>query len=147
MLGATWSQFDLDNGIWVKPSSHVKQKREHRVPISPETVRLLRTIKEASSGEFLFPGRNTTSAQNNIARFWYGICEDADIKDCHIHDLRHTFASILVSSGESLPVIGALLGHAEAATTQRYAHLMDSALRAATCRVGVAIGDQKSKLA
>jgi integrase len=56
-----------------------------------------------------------------------------------IHDLRHTYASILASSGLSLPIIGALLGHTQAATTQRYAHLMDDPLRAATERVGAVV--------
>jgi integrase len=56
-----------------------------------------------------------------------------------IHDLRHSYASILASAGLSLPIIGALLGHTQAATTQRYAHLMDDPLRAATERVGAVV--------
>ena len=46
-----------------------------------------------------------------------------------IHDLRHTFASLLVSGGASLEMIGKLLGHSQMRTTQRYAHMMDSPLR------------------
>jgi site-specific recombinase XerD len=56
--------------------------------------------------------------------------KDADLPDLHIHDLRHTFASLLVSGGASLEMIGKLLGHSQMQTTQRYAHLMDSPLRA-----------------
>jgi integrase len=56
--------------------------------------------------------------------------------DARVHDLRHTFASVLVSSGLSLPIIGRLLGHTQAATTARYAHLKDDPLRAAADRVG-----------
>ncbi len=56
-----------------------------------------------------------------------------------LRDLRHTYASILASSGLSLPVIGALLGHTQAATTQRYAHLLDDPLRAATERVSAVV--------
>ena len=59
-----------------------------------------------------------------------------DLEDFRIHDLRHTYASILASAGLSLPVIGALLGHTQPATTQRYAHLFDDPLREATERVG-----------
>ena len=57
-----------------------------------------------------------------------------------LHDLRHTFASVLVSSGPSLPVIGALLGHSQPSTTSRYAHLFDDPLREATERVAAVAG-------
>jgi site-specific recombinase XerD len=63
-----------------------------------------------------------------------------------VHDLRHSYASILASAGLSLPVIGALLGHTQPGTTQRYAHLFDDPLRAATERVGAVVtgnGDHK----
>ena len=56
-----------------------------------------------------------------------------------VHDLRHTFASILASSGQSLPIIGALLGHTQPATTARYAHLIDDPLRRATESVGAIV--------
>ena len=62
--------------------------------------------------------------------------EEAGLEDFRIHDLRHSFASFLASAGQSLIVIGALLGHTQPATTARYAHLLDDPLRAATDRVG-----------
>lgn len=139
VLGATWAQFDLAAGVWVKPSSHVKQKKEHRIPLSAPALQLLVEMKDNSSSEFLFPGRDTPVAQAGIKNFWKNICKEAEITDCHIHDLRHTYASILASAGLSLPIIGALLGHTQAATTQRYAHLMDDPLRAATERAGAVI--------
>ena len=49
-----------------------------------------------------------------------------------LHDLRHTYASSLVSRGVSLHIVGRLLGHTQPQTTARYAHLDDDALRAAT---------------
>ena len=64
-----------------------------------------------------------------IRRFWIGIQAEAKLPDVRIHDLRHTFASLLVSGGASLEMIGKLLGHTQMQTTQRYAHLMDSPLR------------------
>jgi site-specific recombinase XerD len=65
-----------------------------------------------------------------VRRFWLKIRQEADLPDVRIHDLRHTFASLLVSGGASLEVIGRLLGHSQMQTTQRYAHLMESPLRA-----------------
>ena len=54
------------------------------------------------------------------------------ILDVHIHDLRHSFGAIGAGSGLSLPLIGGLLGHSQAATTQRYAHLAPSPLHEAS---------------
>ena len=51
------------------------------------------------------------------------------LESIRVHDLRHSFASHLVSSGVSLPVVGKLLGHTQASTTQRYAHLADNPQR------------------
>ncbi|MEL6219764.1 MAG: tyrosine-type recombinase/integrase, partial [Pseudomonadota bacterium] len=60
----------------------------------------------------------------------------AGLEDVRIHDLRHSFASIGAAGGKSLPIIGALLGHTQPATTQRYAHLADDPLRAAAAEIG-----------
>src|SRR5262249_40981221 len=63
----------------------------------------------------------------------------AGIEGLRIHDLRHSYASQLVSAGHSLPLIGALLGHSQPQTTHRYAHLFDDPLRKATEQVGAII--------
>ena len=55
------------------------------------------------------------------------------------HDLRHSFASFLVSSGHNLPLIGQMLGHANPATTNRYAHLLLDPQREAAERVGAIV--------
>jgi integrase len=87
---------------------------------------------------FLFPGTDGKPLQE-IKHFWAAVCRKAEITGVRIHDLRHTHASILASLGLSLPIIGALLGHTQPATTARYAHLLDDPLRAATERLGAII--------
>ena len=72
-----------------------------------------------------------------LKRFWGRMREKAEIPDVRIHNLRHTFASLLVSGGASLEMIGKLLGHTQMGTTQRYAHLMENwPLRAGVNAVG-----------
>ena len=95
---------------------------------------------------FLFPSRDSTPGHFvAVSRAWTVICKAAGItarRDepaIRIHDLRHTAASVLASSGASLPLIGQLLGHTQVSTTQRYAHLFDDAQRAAVERLGAVI--------
>ena len=137
VLSATWDHFDLEAGIWTKPSAHTKQKQEHRVPLSAAAWQLLSEIKaDARPSPYLFPGRIPGEPLTDIKNFWTGVCKKAQLDNCRIHDLRHTYASILASAGLSLPVIGALLGHTQPNTTARYSHLFDDPLREATERVG-----------
>jgi integrase len=141
VLSATWSQFDLESGVWVKPSSSTKQQRIHRVPLSAPVQQLLVEIRQTAKDEaspYLFPGRNG-APPDQIDSDWAALCKAAGLQSVRLHDLRHTYASVLVSAGLSLPVIGALLGHSRPDTTARYAHLFDDPLRAATERAGAII--------
>lgn len=145
VLGAEWSQFDLDTGVWVKPSAHTKQKKEHRVPLSAAAVAVLKEIHgETGGGEWLFPSR-AGGPRADVKKNWAQVCKAAGIAGLRMHDLRHSYASMLVNSGLSLPVIGALLGHSQPSTTWRYAHLCDDPLRAATERVGKLVTDAKQR--
>jgi len=154
-----WDQLDLAGGVWTKPGSTTKQKTVHRVPLSGPARQLLAELREKAedNAAYVFPGRSEGHRQE-IKRAWHDVCVAAGIvtaqkvKDdkgkeliavkpsARIHDLRHTYASVLASAGLSLPIIGALLGHSQPATTARYAHLMDDPLRAATERAGAIIG-------
>lgn len=135
VLRAEWAQFDIPAGIWTKPSSHTKQKRIHRVPLSPDAVEILKLARQATNGVYVFPGKEGLPL-SDIKKLFASLLKEAQIENLRLHDLRHSFASILASSGQSLPIIGALLGHTQVATTARYAHLMDDALRDAASAVG-----------
>ncbi len=139
-LSATWNQLDLDAGKWVKPGATTKQKTEHEAPLSAAAVLLLKGILAAADGgpvsPWVFPGQVPSGHLVDIKRPWQAIRKAAGIEDVRLHDLRHTYASILASAGASLPMIGALLGHTQPATTARYTHLFDDPLRKMTDEVG-----------
>jgi integrase len=80
--------------------------------------------------EYLFPGR-TGEHLKDVKNAWGKVCRLAKFKGVRVHDLRHSFASHLVSSGVSLPIVGKLLGHTQPQTTARYAHLADNPQREA----------------
>jgi site-specific recombinase XerD len=87
------------------------------------------------------PSNMTATPLRDIKKFWSGVLRQGGITNYRRHDNRHTYASHLVSSGLSLEIVGRLLGHTTAATTNRYAHLADDPLRAATNRFGSKIAD------
>ncbi|MCC5993937.1 MAG: tyrosine-type recombinase/integrase [Rhodobacteraceae bacterium] len=129
---ARFEDFNLEHLSWTKPATTTKQRRVHRVPISDEAAAIVRQRRLAvvKRSPWLFPGDAPGQPVQEIRRFWAHIQKEVGIEDVRIHDLRHTFASLLVSGGASLEMIGKLLGHSQMQTTQRYAHLMDSPLRA-----------------
>lgn len=105
---------------------------EH-LPLSSVTIEILKDMKLDSESPYLFPGKIAEKPLQEIKKAWDTIRKRAgSLPDLRIHDLRHTHASHLVSSGLSLSIVGKLLGHTQAATTQRYAHLADEPLRQVT---------------
>jgi integrase len=93
---------------------------------------------QAGDSEWLFPARFTPH-RLDIDDAWAILRKTAGIPDVRLHDVRHTYASVLASSGLSLPIIGQLLGHTTAQTTLRYSHLLDDPLRSATERAAAVI--------
>ena len=141
LLAARWDDFDLKRAVWTKPGATTKQKTEHRVPLSAAACQLLAEMQGQAgddAGGYLFPARGG-GHRPHINEAWIRVRKAAKLPGVRLHDLRHSFASIGASSGLSLPVIGALLGHTTPVTTARYAHLMDDPLRQATERIGAVI--------
>ncbi|RQW40503.1 site-specific integrase [Novosphingobium sp. LASN5T] len=77
-----------------------------------------------------------------LSPIWHEIRRHAALPDVRLHDLRHSFASIAIADGISLVVIGKLLGHALAETTERYAHLADEAIADAAKRISGSLARQ-----
>jgi integrase len=144
VLSATWEQFDLAAGVWVKPHTMTKQQAEHHIPLSAPARQLLSRLREHSGGSpWVFPGRQGRPRED-LKYSWERICKAAKITGLRVHDLRHSHASYLVSAGFSLPVIARLLGHSHVETSARYSHLFDDPLREATERVGAIISGTQS---
>ena len=70
---------------------------------------------------------------------WRTVRTGAGLEDVQLRDLRHTFASHALALGETLPVIGKLLGHTQVQTTARYAHLARDTVKASAARIGDSI--------
>lgn len=169
VLKATWEEFELQRGVWTKPSHHTKQKKTEHVPLSAAAVDLLRSIRPEKAAGPLFPGKAVEGKRQRRARVtlrrpWIQACKAAGLAEAYtiqgkrrkltryrptvrIHDLRHSYASHLVSNGVGLQIVGKLMGHVQASTTMRYAHLQDEALRTATNQLATIIDFQPKKTA
>src|SRR5262249_52217767 len=88
---------------------------------------------------YVSPGRDGAGHRVDLKKPWPVILRVAGITGLRVHDLRHSYASFLASAGESLPVIGALLGHTQPSTTQRYDYWNENPRRNATGQVGVLV--------
>lgn len=132
VLGLEWQHVDLTVGVLRLPDSKTGAKR---ILLSPPALELLKAWPRWAGTPYVFPGegRGKRKGEHRVSLVdaWSWIRRRAKIPDVRLHDLRHSFASVAVSSGQTLPIIGALLGHTQAQTTQRYAHLLEDPLRAA----------------
>ena len=158
VLGATWDQFDLEEGIWTKAASFTKQKKLHRVPLSAPARQLLAEIKAAADKR---PGGESGtvaicfSRPADRAEGRWPLGRDQGPMGRHLQGgaaqrrpCARSEAFLRLDPSErwlSLPVIGALLGHTQPGTTARYAHLFDDPLRAATERVGAIVTGNDAK--
>lgn len=116
-----WEYLDISQGLAHLPDSKTGAKTVH-LPVAARTV--LESLPRIN--EYCFPGRYERGHIVNIKNAWQRILTHAGLSGWRIHDLRHAFASYAVNSGQGLPIIGKMLGHTQAATTQRYAHVADN---------------------
>ena len=88
---------------------------------------------------YVLPGLKSGTHLKEIKRTWYAVRHEAKLAGVRLHDLRHSYASVPAASGESLLIVRSLLGHKNAATTERYAHLGDDPVKDAAERTGESI--------
>ena len=129
---AKWEWINWKLQILALPDSKTGKKPIYLSATALELLHQQRATSRDSSSQYIFPGQIAGKPLINLRKPWGRICERANIEGVRLHDLRHTAASIAVGQGITLPVIGALLGHSQAQTTLRYAHVdSDPALIAA----------------
>ncbi len=99
-----------------------------RVPLGAPALELLSNLPRIASNPHVFPG-NAGGHYVGLQKVWNQIRQRAGLDDVRLHDLRHSYASTAVAAGDSLYLVGKVLGHQQASTTQRYAHLSDDPLK------------------
>ena len=128
MLTLEWKHVDFERRALHLPDSKTGRKT---VYLSAPALEVLANLPRVTTNPFVIVGEREGAHLVNLQKPWGRIRSAAGLDDLRMHDLRHSFASVAAASGLSLPIIGRLLGHAKAATTERYAHLGADPIRAA----------------
>ena len=134
VLGLRWAWVDLDAKLLRLPDT---KGGRLTVSLADAAVALLSELKaDAGDHAYVIPGAIKGKPLVNLQKPWRALRAMAALDDVRIHDLRHTFASIGAGMGMSLHMLGRLLGHTQAATTSRYAHLAQTPVQAAADAIG-----------
>jgi integrase len=127
---------DVRSNHLLLPDSKTGPKR---VMLGQEAIRVLDRIDRVSNNPYVIVGTLPGQHWTDLQRPWRRLRAKAGLPNLRIHDLRHAYASIGASNGESLPMIGKLLGHATVQTTARYAHLASEPVRTVADRISATI--------
>lgn len=126
ILGMRWADIDLEQYLWLIPSTDSKNGMPMLIPLIPETVKILIARKKRTSSIFVFPAsKSKTGHRVDIHRIWHKLLKQANIEGIYFHDLRRSLGSWQVFNGSSIPIIGKSLGHSSSKSTEIYARLKD----------------------
>ena len=138
ILSLRWNEVNFERSCLELEDSKTGEKE---IFLPPAALQILSEIKHGPDNPYVIVGKKPGTHMVNEKGAWQIIRSEANLDDVRLHDLRHSFASVGVRAGMSLPIIGALLGHRETATTARYAHLSDDPRRLAANAIGQEIAD------
>ncbi len=127
ILHLRWEHVDLERGCLFLPDSKSGRKT---IILNAPALAVLNGLQRV--GPYVVPGDNPELPRHDLKRPWDAVTQRAGLVGVRLHDLRHTYASFGAGGGLGLPIIGRLLGHAQTATTARYAHLDNDPLRRAS---------------
>jgi integrase len=120
ILRLRWDWVDMERGALRLPDSKTGAKV---VPLGAPALAILARLPRHEGSPWVLPATRGNGHLIGLQRAWRKIAKAADLDDVRLHDLRHGFASVAVAAGSSLYLLGKVLGHTHARTTERYAHL------------------------
>lgn len=129
VLTMRWSDLNFTRKEWRLPTT--KAGRPHYVPLSDPVIDILTSLPKQEGNPYVICGHKAGSHLVNISKAWQRVRKAAGVEDARVHDLRRTVGSWLAQSGNSLPLIGKVLNHSNASTTQIYARLAEDQVRTA----------------
>jgi integrase len=137
ILHVKWDEVDFERGAILLPASKTGKKT---IYLSAAALEIIGGLPRILGNPYVFPGGIEGKPRVDLRKPWAAVARAAGLEGVRIHDLRHSFASFGAGASMGLPIIGKLLGHAQPATTARYAHLDADPMRRAVETIGATIG-------
>ena len=126
-----WDYVDFERKALRLPDSKTGAKV---VPLGAPALDVLAKLSRSDASPWVFPATRGDGHHLGVPAIWRKLVKAAGLNGVRLHDLRHGFASFAVADGDSLYLVGKVLGHTQASTTQRYAHLQLDPVRAVADR-------------
>jgi len=152
VMSMRWEEVDMQAALWLIPAEKFKgrksRKKSHTIPLSSQAMTILTRRREATVSPWVFPGQSKSGRMTDPSAAWAQIVARSGLRDIRIHDIRRTLASWQAMGGSSLLVIGKMLGHSSAESTQIYARLQLGPVRDSMTAASNAIeaaGEKKIK--
>jgi integrase len=136
ILGLRWAWIDFDRGCLRLPDGKTGAKT---VPLASAALALLSDLRQEMRSDFVLPAAKGGEHFAGLQKAWEWVRIRAELPGVRLHDLRHSFASFAIADGNTLFMVGKVLGHKQARTTETYAHLADDPVRAVADRTGARI--------
>ncbi|MCV2352620.1 site-specific integrase [Paucibacter sp. B2R-40] len=143
-LTATWKNINIDGGTWKVDAISSKSKKPRSIPLNDSALWVLEQLDTKGKSAYLFPSPakqkgGKDEPYTTITRAWYRLRKEAKVPSVRLHDLRHSYASLLVTAGRSLYEVQQILGHSDPKVTMRYAHLSSKVLQEAANAASVIV--------
>ena len=155
VLGLRWSELDFGRKLATLPPERTKaggKTGARHIHLNPPALAVLarrraawEAQEPAARSPFVFPAARGDGHAVGLRRAFVGACKAAGLEGVRVHDLRHSFASFALADGASLFLIGKALGHANARTTERYAHLSGDPLADLAAAVGARLAPMEKE--
>jgi integrase len=133
ILSLRWHDINFERGLLLLADTKTGKKT---LPLAKPAIDYIASLPRIEGNPYVFPGNVERTHFVGLQKIWARIRAAAGLQDVRLHDLRHSFASVGTDEGDSLQVIGRLLGHSKITTTQRYAHLSLDPVKDAVERIG-----------
>lgn len=122
---------EIDNGVWTIPEEKYKARHAQRIQLGATEMAIIEKYRAGRTSGFVFP--HAHSLQGRLQYFFYKLCKEANLKDLHIHDIRRTIGTWMLSNGTPIAVVSKKLGHSSIKITEQvYAHIMPDVSMLAT---------------